>query len=304
MLTIAVCLKAAWRTDVALRLGASGNTVRPDGGLRGLTAPDRGALACALALGRATGSAAPPARLLALTVGDAASDAVLREALAAGADEAWRIWPASWPEEAAPVLDGSGAATRSRALLAAGALRERTADAPLLVLAGEASGDEGHSAFGACLARALRLDFAHRATGLETRGAGWLARVKLERGYTQEVLLPASAVVTLAGPGPRLPEAPWPAWLASRTAPITVIATEPASAGRDAPAARTLLRAPIPRVKRFSVPDASQPAEARIRALVGTQPQGHGSVIPASEGAGPQADAIVALLKRRGILPG
>lgn len=304
MLTITVCLKAAWRTDVPLRLAASGKAIRPDGGLPGLIAPDRGVLAYALTLGRALRRAGRETRLVALAVGDAASDGVLRDAMAAGADEAWRIWPASWHAEAAPELDGSGTGTWTRARLAAAALRERPAGAPLLVLAGEASGDEGHGAFGAFLAHALGLDFAHRAAALEAQGAGWLARVKLERGYTQELPLPASAVVTLAGPGPRLPEAPWPAWLASRTAPIAVIATEPAGTGRRAPAARTSLRAPIPRVKRFPVPDASQPAEARIRALVGTQPQGHGTVLPASEGAGRQADAIVALLKQRGVLPG
>jgi electron transfer flavoprotein beta subunit len=302
-LTLAVCLKAAWRTDVAVRLSASGNAVRPDGAEPGLTAPDSGALACALSLCRSLRDGGRDVHVFALTVGPAVADGVLRTALAAGADEVLRVWPASWPRPSPPDLDGSGTGTRIRARLAADALRGRLARGPLLVLAGEASTDEGHAVFGAALAHALGLGFAHRATHLEAHADGWLARVKLERGYTQELPLEAAAVVTLAGPGPRLAEATWPAWLASRTAPIPVLETEPADPSRLGPPAATALRAPLPRVKRFRVPDSTQPAEVRIRALLGSSPQGGGAVVPASEGAERQAEAIVALLKQRGYAP-
>jgi hypothetical protein len=182
----------------------------------------------------------------------------------------------------------------------------------LLVLAGEASPDEGHGVFGAFLAQALGLSFAHRAVSLSPHAQGqpegWTATVKLERGYTQDVLLAASAVVTIASPGPALPEASWPAWLASRTAPIPVLhAPLPDSSAMPAaaPAGTTTLRAPVPRVKRYSVPAAGLSAEQRIRALVGTQAQGSGTVLPAAEGTARQVDALVALLEARGfVTPG
>jgi electron transfer flavoprotein beta subunit len=303
-LTLAVCLKAAWRTDTAVRLDASGKAPRPDGSERGLVAADRGVLAGALDLRRSLREAGRDAHLLALSAGPAAAEGGLRDALAAGADEVLRIWPAGWPSGCAAELDGAATGTLTMALLAALALRGRLARGPLLALAGEASPDEGHAIFGAALAHALGLGFAHRVTHLEAQAAGWLARVKLDRGYTQELPLAAAAVVTLAGPGPRLAEAPWPAWLASRTAPIPLLATDPAEADVPGAQAETTLRPPLPRVKRFSVPDSAQPAEARIRALLGSRPQAGGMVIPASEGAERQVDAIVALLRERGYGPG
>ena len=302
-LTLAVCLKAAWRTDSAVRLAASGTAVRPDGAAPGLTPPDAGALAAALELRASLRASGREARVLALSVGPAAVEAVLREALAAGADEVLRVWPASAPQTF-PDLDGSVGGTGTRARLAAQALRSRLAQGALLAIAGEASGDEGHAAFGAALAHALGLDFAHRVTHLEALSAGWRGRVKLERGYTQEVPLGAAAVVTLAGAGPKLAEASWPAWLSSRTAPIPLLAAEPAAPDPLAVRSVTALRPPLPRVKRFPLPDSTQPAEARIRALLGSQPQAGGTVIPASEGTERHVGAIVALLAERGYLPG
>jgi electron transfer flavoprotein beta subunit len=265
-------------------------------------------------------------RLLALAVGPAAWEPVLRAALAAGADEVLRVWPAAWPETLAAdarALDGSGARTLLHAALAAEALRPRLAGGALLALTGESSADEGHGCFGAFLAQALGLGFAHRVQRIEPAPpesppearpdapAGWSARVKLERGYTQELALERSAVATVAAPGEPLPEASWPAWLASRTAPIPLL--QPAVPGDVAPETATALRPPRPRVKRISVPASSLSAEERIRLLVGGLPHGGagspsggtapgGSLLPASEGAQRQAEAIAELLKARGYL--
>lgn len=320
-LCLAVCLKAAWRTDVPLRLAESGASVRPDGAEPALAPADAGALALALALrAQLAPSAAAPPRLIALSVGPPACERVLRDALAAGADEVLRIWPEAWSDAPAQPFDGSAARTRARALLAAEALRPRGspgaplapgsagepqapgAQGPLLVLTGEASPDEGHAAFGAFLAQALGLPFAHRATRLDPAPGGWAALVKLERGYTQELMLERSAVVTLAGPGVPLPEASWPAWLASRTATIPLLRPAPPRPAEGAPEAATVLRAPVPRVKRIAAPDSSLSAEQRIRALIGTPAQGSGTVLPASEGVERQVDAVLALLKERGYL--
>jgi electron transfer flavoprotein alpha/beta subunit len=329
-LRIAICLKAAWRTDVPLRLADAGASLRPDGAEPALAPADAGALATALALrARWASSGAEAPRLLALTVGPPVGEGVLRDALAAGVDEVLRIWPEAWSDTPAPESDGSAARTRVRALLAAEVLRldasagqpygsaaatlthgsaeasrPPLAQGPLLVLTGAASPDEGHGAFGAFLAHALGLPFAHRATRLDPAPggwtSGWAALVKLERGYTQELMLERSAVVTWAGPSQRLPEASWPAWLASRTAPIPVLRPALPREAEGAPAATTALRAPVPRVKHAPVPDSSLSAEQRIRALLGAPAQASGSLLPASEGVERQVDAALALLEARG----
>ena len=212
-LTLAVCLKAVWRTDVALRLAESGG-VRPDGAVPVLNPADGAALAMALHLrstlrlrsgqreGPAPGTqqtakAVAEPRVLAISVGPADWEPVLQAALAAGADEVLRVWPAVWPEgmdaSASRPLDGSGARTFMHAALAAAALRPPLAAGALLVLTGESSADEGHGCFGAFLAQALGLGIAHRVKSLEPaptdERAGWSALVKLERGYTQELTL-------------------------------------------------------------------------------------------------------------------
>jgi electron transfer flavoprotein beta subunit len=307
-LCLAVCLKAAWRTDVPLRLAESGASMRPDGAEPALAPGDAGALATALALRARLAQQVPSeaARLIALSVGPPACERVLRDALAAGADEVLRIWPEGWSDAPAQAFDGSAARTRAHALLAAEALRPHGSTGtpggggPLLLLTGEASPDEGHAAFGAFLAQALGLPLAHRTARLEPAPGGWEALVKLERGYTQELMLERSAVVTWAGPGRALPEAPWPAWLASRTAAIPLLRPAAPRPGDVAPEAATVLRAPVPRVKHIAVPDSSLSAEQRIRALIGTPAQGGGTVLPASEGVERQVDALLALLKERG----
>jgi len=347
-----VCLKAVWRTDVAPRLAGRGG-VLSDGAEPVLNPADGTALVTALRLRsalrprlRPAGTSSPggeverqernatngtppsPAgegswggealRLLALAVGPEAWEPVLRAALAAGADEVLRIWPAAWPEgtDAAGVrtLDGSGTRTRMHAALAAEALRGRVAAGALLVLTGESSADEGHGCFGAFLAQALGLGFAHRVQRLEIAPAGWSALVKLERGYTQDLTLERSAVVTVAGPGEPVPEASWPAWLASRAAPIPLLQPAPPALGELAPQTSTALRPPLPRVKRYRVPPSSLSAEERIQMLVGGQPRGGSpqsggaqsgnTLLPAGEGVERQAEAIVALLKERGYVKG
>jgi electron transfer flavoprotein alpha/beta subunit len=173
---------------------------------------------------------------------------------------------------------------------------------PILVLTGDVSSDESHGSFGAFLAQALGLDFAHRATDLQPTATGWLTHVKLERGYRQELELEGSAVVTVAASGLKLPEADWPAWLASRTAAIPSVDVDPAEGKAPGPATVTVLRRPLPRVKRYSVPSSSLSAEARIRTLVGGKLQGSGVTLPASQGVARQVDATLTLLKSRGHL--
>jgi electron transfer flavoprotein beta subunit len=286
---LCVCIKPAWRTEVPLRLDAAGRGPRP---AEALVAADPAALS-ALALALALRAAEPGVRVLALAVGPPAAEAVLREALAAGADEALRVWGADWPAAAPPVDAGDGV-TRAHAAAAAQALRSR---APALVLAGERSADTGHEAFGAALAGELGAAFAHRCSELRRAGAGWQALVRLERGYGQPVALPEPAVATVSARLPRPAEASLPAWLAARAAAIPLFAAEgpPPQAGPGA------LRVPLPRTKRLPVPGAGLSAEERIRALVELPAQGGGTVL-ADASPEAQAEAVLALLRERGYL--
>ena len=303
-LTLAVCLKPTWRTDTVVRLSESGKSVRADGAAPGLSTLDAGVLAQALALKTSLESAGGSIRLQALTVGPPSALPLLREALAAGVDESIRVWTSGSTSDTPGELDGSATSTWRCAGLVAQAMRPAKTSGPLLVLAGESSSDEGHGSFGAFVAQALGVDFAHRTTSLAATGSGWLAHVKLERGYTQELELEASAVVTMANQGLKLADASWPTWLASRTESIPTLTVDYAEGAIPVPASVTVLRPPVPRVKRYRVPSSSLPAEARIRSLVGEKPQGGGQVFPASGGLDRQVEAVISLLKSRGFHAG
>lgn len=284
---IAVCLKAVWRTDTALRLDE--RAVRADGRHPVLNPADAAALALALRL-RGQGVAT---EILALTVGPPAWEALLRDALAAGVAEVLRLGIPAGAES----VDGAAETTRRHALAAAAALLPRP---PALVLVGERSADGGHGCFGAVLAHALGAAFAHRVTSVEPVAGGWRVVAELERGYAQRMDLPAPAVLTIPAHLPGLPEADLPAFLRSRTAVIPSAA--PAESSESASRAATMLRPPVPRVKRYSLPSPGLSAEERIRALV-TLPSGAGgTVVGADQSPDAQAEVIVALLQARGYL--
>jgi electron transfer flavoprotein beta subunit len=291
-----VCLKPTGRTDVPLRLDDGGGRSRREDMLAGIDPADRSALQLALALRRAPLLGRDPhdvSRVAALTVGPLSAEAVLRDALAAGADEALRVWRRDWPEDLRSEGDGSAETTRlfARAAAEAAALRR-----PVLVLAGERSGDAGHECFGALLAGALRADFAHRVTEAGPLDEGWRVVVKLERGYGQVLHLSGPAVLTVAPRADRPAEPALPAWLASRRAAIPLVE------GLEAMprAARTTLRAPLPRVKRIALPGAGLDAAGRIQAMVAQESGRSGLVIPAGEGTPAQVEAVLRLLEERG----
>jgi electron transfer flavoprotein beta subunit len=291
--TLAICIKRVHATSVPLRLEASGRAIRGEEAPASANPADLAALALALSLRAAGGDG----RIVALTVGPAAWEEPLRLALAAGAEEAVRLWNPAWPEERwGGALDGSAAHTR---LVAAAAAEAFSSLRPALVLAGEASADGGHGCFGALLAHALGAAFAHRAVALAREGTGWRLRVKLERGYTQEMTLPAPAVVTVSPSLPPPGQASLPAWIASRGASIPTACPSLAYP----PGADTALRAPVPRVKRYTVPDSTLDAESRIRAMVERPASGGGTLLGPEMGAEAQAEAILMLLAARDFLP-
>ncbi|HEX7928989.1 MAG TPA: hypothetical protein VF678_15440 [bacterium] len=290
---IVTCLKAIWRTDTALRLQNGDHALNPDGRHPVLNPADRAALGVALRLQ----ASIPEAGIHAITVGPPTWEGILRDALAVGAAEATRVWQPDRTESETLAVDGSADTTLINARAVAGVLRTLQ---PVLVLAGAASGDAGHGCFGAYLAEALGMAYAHAVTEVEAIPGGWRVVVELERGYTQRMDLPAPAVVTvpphIAGPT----EASLPALLRSRSASIRNVTVALPAPGHTT----TTVRAPVPRVKRYTVPPATLNAEQRIQAMV-TLPTGSGGVVVGAEQSPEQqAEAILGLLKSKGYLPG
>lgn len=231
----------------------------------------------------------------ALAVGPPTWEAVLREALAWGAGRAQRIWAGDWPDGRVLEVDGSAETTRLNARAAATILRTLQ---PALVLVGARSGDAAHGCFGAFLAEALGMAYAHRVTEAEPHSGGWRVVVELERGYAQRMDLPAPAVLSVsphvAGP----PAASLPAMLHSRAASIATATVAVASPRRAA----TVARPPLPRVKRYTVPPPGLAAEERIRALVTLQTGAGGAMLGAGHSPEEQAQAILTLLREKGFL--
>ena len=110
---------------------------------------------------------------------------------------------------------------------------------------------------------------------------------------------PAPAVVPGAPRSGLPPDPDLPAGPPACAAPVP-------RAGPRVPApapAPTLLRAPVPRVKRYTTPDARLAADARIQALVTMASGDAGTVLGADQGPPAQAEAPVAFLRARGYLP-
>lgn len=299
---VVVCLRAALRTDIPLRL--DGQAAGIDAASALSNAPLGAARSGMAALGTALDlkAAGVAQRVLALAAGPPSAESLLREALAHGADEVLRVWPqegAAAAGAAAPqALDGSAATTRLMAQAVAHAIAERK---PALLLAGDSSGDTEHECFGAFLAASLGAAFAHRAVVVEAaRGAPdkFRVMVKIERGYTQEMELPRPAVVTMSGRAGEAAYPSLPAWLAALAAPVPRVDCPPF----PPPPCTTRLRPPLPRVKRYTVPDETLDAEGRIRAMVSLPAGGGGELLGPEIPPAQQAAAAAAFLREHGYL--
>jgi electron transfer flavoprotein alpha/beta subunit len=289
---IIVCLKSCRRMDIPLRLSAEGHPLDDGPGGHSPSSHELAPLLAAMAL-----KAQIPAlevKIHALCVGPPAWEHLLRHALAIGADHVLRIWGGGWHSAHG---GGSAGLTRDSAFAAAESISRLR---PQLVLTGAKSSDTGQECFGAFMAHRLGAPLAHRAVELVPRDDGWQVRVKLERGYTQEMVLSRPAVVTLAGQPTELPYPSLTAWMAALSAPIPLAAA-------DGSAVRTHhagLRSPIPRVKRFEPQEAGMNAEGRIRAMVSITASEAGTILPAEMGAEEQARKAAEFLKDRGYIRG
>ena len=152
---------------------------------------DRYALELALALKEAAGG-----KLVALAMGPTGADQALRQALAAGADEAVLV--------SDPALAGSD--TGATATVLAAALR-RLADVGL-VLAGEASSDGATGQLAPRLAEALGHPVVTGVVEASLTGAS-VAALRNGEGRRErvEVSTPAVLTASLDGPKPRIPNA-------------------------------------------------------------------------------------------------
>ena len=148
------------------------------------------------------------------TVGPAEADAMLRDALAAGAAEALRVDPARWAASPRPA-DLVGGERESAAALAT-ALRQHYG-VPDLVLCGDRSADRATGSFPAFLAASL--DAAQVLGGVRIEPVDDRAlRVhrRLDGGRREVLVVRPPAVVSVEAAGVRLRRAGLPATLARR----------------------------------------------------------------------------------------
>jgi electron transfer flavoprotein beta subunit len=196
---IAACLKSVDRRPQVDPLDAHVST---DARTAGMSAADAAALEWALRAGEAWGQP-----VLAVTAGPAAADAVLREALAAGAARAIRVDLAGHADS--DVVAGALAVE----LLGAGVTA---------VWCGDHSLDRGSGSVPAYLAAELGVAQALGLVEIELADYEVTALRRLDGGRRERLRVPGSSVLSVEGAAARLRRASLPAAMAARTAPMDV----------------------------------------------------------------------------------
>jgi electron transfer flavoprotein beta subunit len=234
------------------------------------------------------------AQVVAATVGPGEADAMLRDALAAGADEALRVEPASRTPGLRPALLVGGPDT---AAALAGALIQRYG-VPDLVLCGDRSPDRGNGSFPAFLAGALDAAQALGVVRIEPTDDGKLrVHRRLDGGRREVLLVPRPAVVSVEAAGVRLRRAGLPATLASGHAVIPVASAAKATG----PRVRVLGAHPYrPRPRELAGPSGS--ALRRMLELTGALAERTPPTVLGPLSAGQAADELLGYLRRRGYL--
>jgi electron transfer flavoprotein beta subunit len=180
---ILVAVKQVAALDEDFEFREDGRDVDPDFLIRDLNEWDDFSLEEAVKIKEAS---AEPIEIVALSVGPAEVDEILRKCLAKGADRAVRIWDAA--------IEGSDPIAIAR-VLAAASRRE----APGMVFAGVQSSDQAFASTG--IATAAFLDWPHAAVVSSlsyTPGAKTAVfRRELEGGVLHEVEIQCPAVLTI-----------------------------------------------------------------------------------------------------------
>jgi electron transfer flavoprotein beta subunit len=236
------------------------------------------------------------AEVVAATVGPAEADAMLRDALAAGAARALRVEPASWAAGPRPAgLVGGG---QEPAAALADALCQHCG-VPDLVLCGDRSGDRGTGSFPAFLAAALGAAQALGCVRMEPQNGG-LLRVyrRLDGGRREVLLVRRPAVVSVEAAGVRLRRAGLPATLASGHAAIPVARAPAATAGQRI---RVLGAHPYrPRPCELTGPSGT--ALRRTLELTGALVERTPPMVVGPLSPGQAADELLGYLRRHGYL--
>jgi electron transfer flavoprotein beta subunit len=275
---IAACLK---QVDRRPEVDALSGVPRGDADPRfsGVSDADRAALELALRLGETWG-----AEVLAVAAGPAATDTVLRDALAAGATRAVRVdVPAGLPSDAvaaalAPVLTGAA-----------------------LVCCGDYSPDRGSGSVPGFLAARLGAAQALGCIAVEPdpAAAGSLTLVRrLDGGRRERLAVTAPAVVSVEGSVARLRRAPLAAALRARTATVEV-----RSAPRGLPAAHgaSTLRPYRPRARALPPPTGDDVRHRLLSLTAALSDREPPQVVHATPDEA--AERILAALRQWGELP-
>jgi len=236
------------------------------------------------------------ARVVAATVGPGEADAMLRDALAAGAAEALRVEPAygaARPQAADLVGGGQDAA----AALAA-ALRQRYG-VPDLVLCGDRSADRGTGSFPAFLAAALAAAQVLGVVRMEPEDGGVLrVHRRLDGGRREVLLVRRPAVVSVEAAGVRLRRAGLPATLASGHAAIPVARAPAAPAAQRIRVLGAHPYRPLPR----ELAGPSGTALRRMLELTGALVERTPPTVLGPLSPGQAADELLGYLRRHGYL--
>ena len=288
MTVIVAALGWSWReTEVDPLTGA----VRADRRDRGPTQSELAALEHALRLAERW-----DAQVVAATVGPPEADAMLRDALAAGAAQGLRVEPASWT--AAPRPAGLVGGEQEAAAALAAALRHHYG-MPALVLCGDRTADRATGSFPAFLAASLSAAQALGCVQLKpAEDRALLVHRRLDGGRREVLIVRPPAVVSVEAAGVRLRRAGLLATLASEKAAITVAATPAAAAPRRI---RVLGAHPYrPRPRELAGPSGS--ALHRTLELTGALVERTPPTVLGPLSPGPAADELLGYLRRHGYL--
>jgi len=183
---IVVALKQVPESGAPIRITADGKWIEDRDFQYTLNEPDAYALEQALLLKEQNGG-----EVVALSVGPDRAQAVLRDALAKGADRALHI--------ACDDLHRRDALAVARLLAAA-----IKPESPDLVLTGLQSDDMGHGQTGVLLAELLGLPHASLILQVEATSTGLMVKRELEEGWFQTIELPTPALLTIQSGGSKL----------------------------------------------------------------------------------------------------
>ena len=254
--------------------------VRTDPRTSGASAADQSALEWALRAAEAWGR-----QLLVASAGPPDADAMLREALAAGADRAVRV---DLPAGASSEDVAAGLAS-----VVAGAA---------LVLCGDWSLDRGSGSVPAFLAGRLGAAQALGCTALDldrSRPGQVRAVRRLDGGRRECLVVPPPGVVSVEGGTARLRRAPLDGVLRARRAVVEVVA--PARLGHEPPAEPVRRRPYRPRARALPPPPSELDARQRILTLTGALAERHPPQLLVLDPAA-AADRIVEQLRTWGYL--